>query len=213
MPRKISADVLTWRAEDRALRRVNDPRPRLGEHPNGRGPRPSIEQVRHFVRPATREPGFDRPETEHHVLRPYRGRRWLHPRSGQALIKLDGQVWNAVRLLIEHEDYEGQAYVNSCGRPECVRLDHWLPTKPAPLANAIRSFDGVWRLWLKGAPVKKDCTVIGGVPSENVRHVIRVLVDPHAVEHRFITACGVAYDPALLVLTKKHEANCEACIR
>lgn len=145
-------------------------------------------------------------------MTPYGRLRRHHPRTRQALLKHDGQVWNVARLLLEYTHAEGQAFVNTCGYEECVEPSHWSPTKPARNAAVIHAVKGGWALYKRGRLATRDTVIIARVPIETVWHIVRVFVHPDLEHHQFLTVCGVACDPGLLVITAKLAASCEACL-
>lgn len=181
----------------------------LDRHQSGVGERPPIAKVTRFVRPA-HQPGVPVDEG-HRVLSLYVGRRWLHPRTKQALIKVSGKVWNVARLMLEYAGVDGSGFVNACGYVECVEPSHWKATKPSRGTAIILRVNDRWQLYRNDRPVDRDVAVVAHIPGEPWWHVVRVLVDE--ADHRFVTLCGVAYDPGLLVITTKHKADCEVCLR
>lgn len=145
----------------------------------------------------------------HWVVRLYKGKRWLCPRSGQVLVKLDGAVWNLARALLQVRHANGAAFENACGFSECVNPEHWKPTRVAPRAFSILHVGGQWRLCNDAGVVERDEVVVAGVPTEGVVHVVRALWSLETTS--FVAACGVAPAPDLLVLRDK--PTCEACLR
>lgn len=188
----------------------NSARPRLEHHPSGRRERPPHEFVMRYVREA-HVPGPP-PPLPHAVVTLYKGKRWLHPRSGQALIKYRTSVWNVARLLLEYGGALGRRFVNTCGYVECVEPTHWEPELPDPRVSVIHQVKDGWALFRGGKPVTRDTVVTARIPDDRALHVVRVLVQTGVEAHAFVTACGVAYDPGLLVVFAGRDASCEACL-
>lgn len=145
---------------------------------------------------------------EHWVMRPYKHLRWFDARNGQALIKLDGAVWNLARALLQARGVTGSGFHNACGHVDCVNPMHWVPQHAATRAFSVLHLGGTWRLCGGTGALQKDAVFVAGVQGEPV-HVVRAL---YAIEEtRFITACGIAPAPGLLVMQDR--PTCEACLR
>ncbi len=175
--------------------------PRLTSHRSGKAKRlPSEAKLRQHVTATT---------GDHWVMRPYRGKRWFCPRSGQAIVKLDGAVWNLARALLQVRGVNGTSFENTCGHVDCVNPSHWRALRVEPRAFSILHVGGTWRLCNSAGVVRGDVVLSAGVPAEGVVHVVRALYTVESTS--FVTACGIAPAPDLLV--PRDEATCVACLR
>lgn len=180
---------------------VPAPIAQLGRHPTGRGDLPSLAVLLQHVR---------QQEDGHWTVRPYRGHRWHQARTGQVLIRVDRQVWNLARALLQRSPpvHAGRAYQSGCGLSGCVRPSHWTATAPPRAVYTFQHLGGSWRLCGRSGPVSRDMVVVAGIPAGPL-HVVRVLAEPDG--SRLVALCGAAMDPAVLVI-QKMDASCLACI-